>query len=138
MFTYKISLILSLLLFISCATTKNSSQYKEYDENFNLAVETVEKAVGNVGLSVVNKESDGFESVKLTAAEMTNDFGIEPVQTLLVEIFIQRTEEGFVSVEIKGSQRSRNVMAGTQETAVSRYRSRIFAQIDDNLVRADS
>lgn len=138
MFTHKISLILSLLLFISCATTKNSSQYKEYDENFNLAVETVEKAVGNVGLSVVNKESDGSESVKLTAAEMTNDFGIEPVQTLLVEIFIQRTEEGFVSVEIKGSQRSRNVMAGTQETAVSRYRSRIFAQIDDNLVRADS
>jgi hypothetical protein len=138
MFSYKISLILSLVLFIGCATTKSSSQYREYDEDFTIAVETVEKSVGNIGLSVINKESDGPESVKLTAAEMTNDFGIEPVQTLLMEVFIQRTDEGFVSVEVKGSQRSRNVMAGTQETAVSKYRSRLFAQIEDKLVRAGS
>jgi hypothetical protein len=138
MFLLKNSCIFFLLFAIGCATTKSSSQYREYDEDFNTAVETVERAVGNVGLSVVNKESDGPSSVKITIAEMTNDFGIEPVQTLLMEVFVQRTEEGPVSVEIKGSQRSRNVMAGTQETAVSRYRSRIFAQIDDNLVRADS
>lgn len=127
--------IFLVVAMLGCSGMKNTADQKKYQSSLDEVLVAVNNAIGDAGLNLKGsiKRDDG--SILLTAVELTNMYGsgTEPVQTMSLDIIVDKVDEKTVMVEIETPHRQQYVMAGSSQTATSEFREKIFASLERSI-----
>lgn len=123
-------LFVTAVMVIGCTGTKKAMNYEEYEGDFEKVISATHDVIGSVGLEVLNGEYLDDNSYQITAAEIVNRLGTEPVQSLLINVDLNKLENGNVGIEIDTPNRNRYVMGSSGSFESSNYRERIFNRLN--------
>lgn len=118
-----------LMIITGCSGMKNTLSTKEYSTNLEEIIPKTEEVVRSVGLEVQNGEYIAQGAYQITAVEIVNRIGNEPVQTMLLTVDLSRLENNSVRVKIS-SPGKRYVMASSGALESNKYRERIFNKLN--------
>lgn len=122
--------LFAMLMIIGCTGTQNSMSYEKYEGNFDSLISTTTEVVNSVGLKVLNGEYIDENSYQITAVEIVDRLGTEPVQTLELSISIAKLENSTIGVKVSTPNNKRYVMGSSGSFESSNYRERIIARLD--------
>ncbi len=122
--------LFAMLMIIGCTGTQNSMNYEKYEGDFDSLISTTTEVVNSVGLKVLNGEYINENSYQITAVEIVDRLGTEPVQTLELSIDIAKLENGTIGVKVSSPNNKRYVMGSSGSFESSNYRERIITRLD--------
>lgn len=123
-------LFLTMPMVLGCTGTKKAMNYEEYEGDFEKVISATNDVLSSVGLEVLNGEYLDDYSYQITAAEIVDRLGNEPVQSLLINVDLNKLESGKVGIQIDTPNKNRYVMGSSGAFESSNYRERIFSRLN--------
>ncbi|MBN2731647.1 MAG: hypothetical protein JXR26_04365 [Balneolaceae bacterium] len=136
-FNNKLAFSISIFLIavmVGCATSQHAANQKKYESSLDEMLVAVNNAIADAGLNMKGSVTRSDGSILITAVELTRQYGDdEPVQTMSMDIVVDKIDEKTVAVQIDPPNRGRYVMAGTNQTAESKFRESIFNSLEQSV-----
>lgn len=130
-----ITSIFLVAIIMGCASMQNTADQKRYRSNMDEMLVALKKAITDAGLNLTGSLNRDDGSILLTAVELTNMYGnsSERVQTMSLDIIVDKIDENTVTVEIEAPNRRQYVMAASNQTAESEFREKIFNSLEESI-----
>lgn len=128
--THIVTSLFAMILVAGCTGTQNSMNYEEYQGDFDSMISTTTEVVKSVGLRVLNGEYIDENTYQITAVEIVDRLGTEPVQTLELNIDLEKLESGAIGIKVDAPNNKRYVMGSSGSFQSTNYRERIFSKLD--------
>lgn len=130
---FSVSIFL-IAVMVGCAGSQYAANQERYKSSMNEMIVAVNKAISDAGLNMKGSITRSDGSILITAVELTNQIGSgEPIQTMSMDIVVDKIDEETVAVEIETPNRRQYVMAGNDQTSESKFRDRIFNSLEKSV-----